>query len=163
MTNIRPAVPADLLSVSRLMRETWLNAYWGFIPIATIERVTGEWHSVDRLARQLANPALVFLVAEDELGIAGHAAAAIEQGDEVFLRRLYVHPRAQAQGIGRQLFVAIDAAFPAGAPMRLEAFGMNERAITFYRRLGFEITPDTLASPKIWEGIAEIQMTRPRR
>lgn len=163
MTLVRPALPADLPAVSRLMRETWLEAYASFIPYATIERLTSEWHNVEVLTRQLAKPGLVFLVAADATGIAGHAAAAIEDGDEVFLRRLYVHPRSQGQGLGRRLFATIEAAFPSGSPMRLEAFAKNERAIAFYRRLGFEITPETQAAPTVWEGIAEIEMIRPRR
>jgi ribosomal protein S18 acetylase RimI-like enzyme len=163
MTLIRPATPEDLPAVSRLMRETWVHAYASFIPLAKIERLTSEWHNVETLSRQLAKPELVFLVAEDVEGIAGHAAAAIEQGDEVFLRRLYVLPRAQGAGIGGRLFAAIEAMFPPGAPMHLEAFADNARALAFYRRRGFEVTPETADGTNVWEGVVEVEMKRPRR
>jgi ribosomal protein S18 acetylase RimI-like enzyme len=162
MTLIRAATPADLPAVSRLMGDTWRAAYSGFIPMETINRLTGEWHTVERLKRQLAKPGLLFLVAEDRDGIAGHAAAAIEEGDEVFLRRLYVHPRTQGAGLGRRLFDAVEAAFPSGAPMRLEVFAANARALAFYRRLGFEVTPETADGTNAWEGLVEYEMVRPR-
>jgi ribosomal protein S18 acetylase RimI-like enzyme len=161
--HVRLATEADLPAVSRLMAETWTAAYAAFIPRGRIAELTAAWHAVERLARQIAKPELVFLVADSEGRIVGHAAAARENGEEVFLRRLYVHPEAQGRGVGRALFDAIVAALPDTHGMRLETFAENVRGIAFYRRLGFEITPETADGSVAWEGLVEYTMTRPSR
>lgn len=158
---VRPATPADIPAVSRLMARTWMASYAAFIPEETIARLTASWHSVERLAHQLAKPGLVFLVAETENVIVGHAAAARENGGEVFLRRLYVLPDSQRRGVGWALFEAVVAALPDTHGMRLEVFAENADAIAFYRRLGFEVTPETADGSARWEGLVEYTMTRP--
>lgn|SRR5690606_1964919 len=51
-----------------------------------------------------------------------------------FIGGLFVHPKAQGQGVGRKL---VEHAFKLRGELELEVFAENQSAYRFYRKLGF--------------------------
>lgn len=83
-------------------------------------------------------------VAEDDQGIVGMAEA-VRRGDFWGLSMLFVHPRGQSQGIGRQLLdKTLD--YAAGARVRMIMASDDPRALRRYSRAGLRIHPAVEAS-----------------
>ena len=108
-------------------------------------RLEGLAFRGDRLSRRsfkrwLRHSGCVFLVREEECGLAGYILVILRRGTR--LARLYslaVDPAYQGKGIaGRLMERAEQAAREAGALyMRLEVAGKNTAAISLYRKLGY--------------------------
>ena len=86
-------------------------------------------------------------VAEDEQGVVGMAEA-IRRGDFWGLSMLFVHPRAQSQGVGRQLLDKA-LAYAQGATVRMIMASDDPRALRRYSRAGLAIHPGVEASGKV--------------
>ena len=64
--------------------------------------------------------------------------------DCLFVYQLYLLPERQGRGIGRKCMLAVmEQGNNLGLPIRLRVMKVNTRAVTFYQRLGFEITDVT--------------------
>jgi ribosomal protein S18 acetylase RimI-like enzyme len=137
---IRPATEGDLESVRGVLVETWHDTYDALMGREKVVEITGKWHSVEVLARQLAAAGTSFLVAETEQRVVGHAFAHGQDGAALYLRRLYVLPSWQRQGIGEQLLAAILSRHPQSRMVRLNVETENAKAVAFYRRQGFRVT-----------------------
>ncbi|MEF2072391.1 GNAT family N-acetyltransferase [Consotaella aegiceratis] len=135
---IRPATPDDLEAVRSLLRETWHATYDAIYGAETVERLTGEWHSIEAMKGRLARPRASFLLAEDESGLAGMAFAALEEEGILTLYQLYVRPDAQRRGIGSRLLRAVHQAFGGHSRVRVEVEPANRGAVRFYEKHGFE-------------------------
>jgi ribosomal protein S18 acetylase RimI-like enzyme len=136
---IRSAGDADLLQVSALLGRSWHATYDAIYGAEKVAALTASWHSVEALKARLTRPDSEFVVADDGTRIAGMAYAAMDrdEGDVVILYQLYVDPDLTGQGIGRDLFAEVETCFPAAKRMRLEVEPKNEKAIRFYKGLGF--------------------------
>jgi len=87
----------------------------------------------------------VHVVREDGaiLGFASHRAddgPLAADGDRALVTYLYVVPDRRGEGIGTDLFAAVEADLRAAGydEVALEVLADNERARRFYRRLGYE-------------------------
>ena len=64
--------------------------------------------------------------------------------DHVRLRKLYLDPEAQGQGIGAELLRLVrEEAGAAGLPLRLSVLRPNQRAVDFYLREGMTVAEET--------------------
>jgi GNAT superfamily N-acetyltransferase len=86
-------------------------------------------------------------VAEDDQGVAGMAEA-IRRDDFWGLSMLFVHPRAQSQGVGRQLLDKT-LGYAEGAKVRMIMASDDPRALRRYSRAGLAIHPGVEASGKV--------------
>lgn len=135
---VRTASARDLDAVRTLLSETWHATYDGIHGAERVNAITTEWHSMEALKARLERPRSEFLVADDGSRIGGMAfASADEEGSNVSLHQFYVHPDFHRRGIGLMLFAEIESCFPEAKLMRLEVEEANQRAIAFYRRVGF--------------------------
>ena len=104
-----------------------------------IETGLGWTYDAAKIARLIAHPETLTLVACDSLGLAGFAV--LQFGDErAHLVLLAVRPRSQRQGVARRLLGwLIESARTAGiAELSLELRAGNAGARAFYRALGFD-------------------------
>lgn len=125
MSNIRPAVPADLARIAEI---EVFNYRMNFYPIFRSDEFYFDKMTVPNLMQARADFISDMLVYDDGVVKAfSHIG-----GDEV--RRLYVEPVLQGQGIGAAL---LDYAVRELGVTRLWALEKNERAIAFYARHGF--------------------------
>jgi ribosomal protein S18 acetylase RimI-like enzyme len=136
---IRSAGEADLAAVSALLGRSWHATYDPIYGAGKVAELTASWHSVPALKVRLERPDSEFVVADDGRRIGGMAYAAMDhdEGDVVVLHQLYVDSDLTGQGIGRDLFAEVETCFPAAKRMRLEVEQKNEKAIRFYKGLGF--------------------------
>ena len=94
----------EIPQVKKLLSYTWSDTYGNFLSKRTIEKVTAVWHHPENLKAQAQNPDIYFATAQDETGkIVGLVTGRKISDDTLFMKRLYVHPRHQRQGIGKQL------------------------------------------------------------
>jgi ribosomal-protein-alanine N-acetyltransferase len=123
--HLRLAHAQDALGMARMSRDL-------------IETGLGWTYDAPKIARLIAHPDTLTLVACDDLGLAGFAV--MQFGDErAHLVLLAVRPRSQRQGVARRLLGwLIESARTAGiAELSLELRAGNAGARAFYRALGF--------------------------
>lgn len=136
---IRSAGEADLDQVASLLHRSWHATYDAIYGAGKAGELAAAGHSVAALKAQLARPDSEFVVADDGRRIGGMAYAAMDGDEEdvVVLHQLHVDPDLTGQGIGRDLFAEVETCFPAAKRMRLDVEPKNEKALRFYRGLGF--------------------------
>lgn len=121
---IRKMQPADLEPVLNFWLAATLQAH-SFIDPA-------YWHNNLEPVRQMLPQAEVYVYAKaadsQPLGLIGL------DGD--YIAGLFVSPKEQAQGIGKQL---LDYAKSLRSQLTLRVYQQNERALRFYQREGFQI------------------------
>ena len=142
---VRTASERDLATVSALLDETWHATYDTLYGIQKVSELTAKWHSVAALKTLLERRDAEFVVADDGSTIAGmgYAAMAKSRPKTAILHQLYVLPRYQGQGIGRDMFAELETCFPDASSMRLEVGSQDSKAIAFYEMLGFTKVGET--------------------
>jgi diamine N-acetyltransferase len=141
---LRPATPADAPAIAELYR-TAFTATFGhlYAPVDLTNFLAGK--SEAAFARELADPAFAFVVAEQGGAIQGYLklGPTTLPGDtpegSIELHQLYVGEAAKGCGIGPALYDwGIAEARRRGARhMQLSVFVDNHRAKAFYARRGF--------------------------
>lgn len=111
---------------------------------------------MEALRRQLEQPGLSFLIAEEDGVVVGHLLANAQRPPRLVIARLYVRPSAQCRGIGRRLIEEAIARHPDASELFLEVEAENAKAIGFYRHEGFEPVGERLEA-----GIDHLQMRKP--
>ncbi|MEI2301726.1 GNAT family N-acetyltransferase [Ensifer sp. MJa1] len=136
---VRTASERDLEKVRALLVETWHATYDTFYGVEKVNELTQRWHSVPALKAKLARKQAEFLVADDgrQLGGMGYAAMSESLPKTAVLHQLYVLPKYQRQGIGRDIFAELETCFPDAERMRVEVEPQNLHALAFYRTHGF--------------------------
>ena len=128
MSCIRPATPADLARIAEI---EIFNYRLNFYPIFRSDEFYFDEMTVPKLMPLRADFIPDILVYDDGV-VKGFLHFG---GDEV--RRLYVEPVLQGQGIGTAL---LEYAIRELHAKRLWALEKNLRAIAFYQRHGFHVT-----------------------
>ena len=136
---VRTASERDLGKVRALLVETWHATYDSFYGVEKVNELTAKWHSLDALRARLQRKNAEFVVADNGREIAGMGFAAMSETLEktVVLHQLYVLPKYQRHGIGRDMFAELETCFPDAERMRLEVEPQNLHALAFYRAHGF--------------------------
>lgn len=136
---VRTACERDLVKVSALLAETWHATYDALYGVDKVSEITARWHAVPALKARLERKEAEFVVADNgkELAGMGFAAMSKDRPKTVLLHQLYVLPRYQRQGIGRDLFAELETCFPDANAMILEVDPRNAAAVAFYSAHGF--------------------------
>ncbi len=130
MNHIRPATPADLPRIAEI---EVFNYRLNFYPIFRSDAFYFDELTVPNLMQTRAAFIADILVYDDGV-VKGFLHYG---GDEV--RRLYVEPVLQGQGVGAAL---LEYAISELHVTRLWALEKNPRAIAFYQRHGFRVTDE---------------------
>jgi ribosomal protein S18 acetylase RimI-like enzyme len=144
---IRHATPNDAAMLARIGADTFLAAYESQVGAAILRPYVAEAFTPERLAEELADLRGLFLIAQLDGVVAGYARvttgdppAGVEGDRPIELSRLYAVPTFIGRGIGAALMGAVldEAGGLGGDVVWLGVWSLNERAIAFYRRWGFE-------------------------
>ena len=147
MNHIRPATPADLVRIAEI---EVFNYRLNFYPIFRSDEFYFDEMTVPNLMPLRADFIPDILVYDDGV-VKGFLHFG---GDEV--RRLYVEPVLQGQGIGAAL---LEYAIRELHVKRLWALEKNPQAIAFYQRHGFHVTEER----RLEEGTEEYLVRLVRR
>ncbi|MEW9615659.1 GNAT family N-acetyltransferase [Shinella sp. S4-D37] len=136
---VRTASERDLAKVSALLSETWHATYDALYGADRVREITARWHCVPALKSRLERKDSEFVVADNgrELVGMGYAAMSKDRPKTALLHQLYVLPRHQRQGIGRDMFAELETCFPDADAMLLEVDPRNDAAVAFYAAHGF--------------------------
>ncbi len=136
---VRPAAEGDVEKIRDLLKETFHATYDPFYGPEKVTQLVNSWHSPAAIRARIVRKDGEFLVADNgtELAGLGYAAMYPKMEKTVMLHQLYVRPSCQGEGVGRDIFAELETCFPYAEVMRTEVALENERAISFYQRLGF--------------------------
>jgi ribosomal protein S18 acetylase RimI-like enzyme len=160
---VRTASERDVEPVRRLLAETWRATYDEFYGADKVTEIVASWHTVEAIKANVGKRDGEFLVADDgrQLGGMGFASMSSTMTKTAILHQLYVRPSFQNHGIGRDIFAELETCFPDAEIMRLEVEPKNQRAISFYARLGFVEVDRTKHCGAAGSGIEAIIMEKP--
>lgn len=159
---IRTATKRDLQAVRDLLAATWHASFDKHCGAQEIAPITGEWHALSALERQLTVPNSEFLVADDGTALHGMAYASCN-ARIVKLHQLYVLANRQRIGTGSLLLAEMLECFTDADIVQLEVDPANAAAISFYCRAGFSQTGRTENCGKAQSGIPALIFARPLR
>jgi len=160
---VRTASERDLAKVSALLVKTWHATYDSLYGVDKVAELTARWHSVPALKAKLTRKDAEFVVADNgrDIGGMGYAAMSETHKKGAVLHQLYVLPKFQKQGIGRDMFAELETCFPDAEFMQLEVEPQNAAALAFYEAHGFVKIGETANCGDGQSGIPAILMEKP--
>ncbi len=168
---IRNALPGDAADIATLYKQTWLSTYpneeYG-ISHADIEEKVRDWDSVENIEKWRSRLSIVDqstcnLVAEVGGKVVGHSRLHKHEAGPNKLQTIYVLPEYHGTGIARSLVEFGLEWLDSERDIVLEVAKYNQRAISFYQKIGFEITGDAqnpISELPSGKTIPEYQMVR---
>ncbi|OCP36492.1 GNAT family N-acetyltransferase [Ensifer sp. LC163] len=160
---VRTASERDLEKVRALLVETWHATYDTFYGVEKVNELTGRWHSLPALKARLERKNAEFLVADNgrSIGGMGYASMSDTLKKTIVLHQLYVLPKLQRQGIGRDIFAELETCFPDAERMRVEVEPQNLHALAFYRAHGFSEVGQTSNCGDDQSGLPALILEKP--
>jgi ribosomal protein S18 acetylase RimI-like enzyme len=143
MITVRKAIVGDAPGISRVCSAGWRATYAELYTAAEIEATIAEWYAVERITREIAEPAgwNGWWVAVEGSTVVAAGGGAFQPPHSSELYVLYVDPGRRGEGIGTALLDAITAELvQQGAREQwvLVTPG-NTRGIPFYEARGFTL------------------------
>lgn len=149
---LRPATPADVAALSRLGIDSFVAKFGHMYAQADLDFFLNETHSPEAVAAEIANPARLYCLAEQDGVLLGYCKMGLKcgfpeharGGRVIELKQLYTAPQATGQGLGAKLMDwALGVAEAEGADeIQLSVWSGNEGAQRFYARYGLEKVAD---------------------
>lgn len=137
---------SDSEKVRELLDSMWEETYVDCLTPQAMQKFSENWDElVEQSEEQEQNVAIV--AAFDEKDIVGIAIARKIDDETAEIKRLYVLPRYQGQGIGRRLLTDILIAFSEVQTISLLVETQNSPAISFYEKFNFQ-KQETLTKEK---------------
>lgn len=171
--HIRRAVPTDAEGINRVLYTTWLSTYVSDTHGISIDDIEDQFKdkfssegilkSQERL-QSLPDTVHVFVATDEEKVVA--VCRLILRDEENFLQTLYVLPDYQGQGIGTRMWNVLLGIIDPRKETKLVVATYNQKAISFYERIGFSDTGKRTNNPHIMRSgssIPEMEMCLPAR
>jgi ribosomal protein S18 acetylase RimI-like enzyme len=136
-TKIRKATLKDAQAIAEPGTHVFTVTLGPDFPPADLQTYLSENYSTSAIAIEIENPDKDMLVATSR----GPPEPRIKNiPNQVQLQRLYIHPSAQGQGVGKMLVARVEeeAKKQEFENLWLGVYEKNQRAIGVYERLGFE-------------------------
>ncbi len=149
---VRRGTPADAAMLAELAARTFRDTYAAQNTPENLARYLAEHYSPALQAAELADPSITTLILEVRGVAAGFAQLTCRTPPPVlpepggrFLSRFYLDKAWIGRGLALPLMTAVrDAARQAGASyLWLTVWQENPRAVSFYRKCGFETVGET--------------------
>lgn len=153
--SLRSASSQDITAIAEFQTATWNEAYRGLVPQSYLDRATVADREI-RWAGRIGRRDI--MLAESDGALVGVASSSLRgdarPGPRLELNSLYVAAERRGNGLGALMLdeLLLDA------PAVVWAFSENFRAISFYRRCGFQLDGETKLDPDT--GLQELRLTR---
>jgi diamine N-acetyltransferase len=147
-TRIRPAEPGDAAMLAELAARIFVETYAPDNRREDVDAFVAQAFGPDLQAREIADPATCYLIAEVDGAPAGYvllrpdpAPECIPAGRTLSIARFYVDHAWHGRGIAHALMDAAlaEAAARGASAVWLTVWERNDRALAFYRKRGFTI------------------------
>jgi len=135
---ITPATQSDLRVVVELARRIWPRSYARILTPEQIANMLKRIYTPAQLSEEMAKGHRFWIARENEKPL-GYASAC-RDGDAIWLKKLYVLPGRQKQGIGHALMEEVTHALQPAIALKLLVNRANTPAQRFYLRRGFTQT-----------------------
>lgn len=147
LVRYRLAQPSDSEGIGIQGRAAFLEAFGEEYTQAEVDGYFAVTYGLQLQDAEIAEPANRIFLAEDDRGLVGHLKLGPCNLPEVTtfptaeVKRFYVLGRAQGTGVARTLLaMGVEAAQDQGyRSVALSCWTGNHRALSFYRREGFEV------------------------
>lgn len=169
---IRPAALEDISAIQNLLKLVWQKTYTPIIGAQKVEELSNIWHNSERLKLDIDRDNMTFLVADNNTRIIATGCLTIYEDQtkdqpktlmrnytEAVIGRMYVHPAAQNQGLGKLLLERLLEPLHRGTRLSLTVEPQNKSAIEFYQRHGFKIKGPGSCSEDPHEDVPTLIMT----
>lgn len=141
MLEIRKANLDDILLIRDLAHRTWPNAYKDILSTEQLSYMLELIYSAGSLEEQITKFKHQFLFILESNTPIGFAAYSLFNDPSNFrLHKFYILPTEQGKGLGKFLLEYLVDEIKSKGGIRLELnVNRHNRAISFYKKLGFEI------------------------
>lgn len=148
MLNIRRANKTDAQAILDIAIPSFLDAHGHSAEKSEIETYVKTNFSLNAIEKELDSNGNIFFISSVQNRICAYSKISLNQSNENIksealtkLERLYVHPSEYGKGIALELLQANIQFSKQNSQkgMWLHVWTENKRAISFYRKMGFEV------------------------
>jgi len=144
---IRQAKTTDVDGLSQFATQAFYDAYAWYNTKENMQIYVNEYFTIKKLNAEISNPNSVYLIAEENEKIIGYAKLGKGNNNENLkephseIERLYVDTKLQRAGIGKKIIEEIIRITHQRnhTIIWLGVWQKNEKAVNFYKKMGFEI------------------------
>jgi ribosomal protein S18 acetylase RimI-like enzyme len=136
----------DIESVRNLLHETWMKTYAGFIPGEDITSYLDEHYHRDAFRTFVDDQHVVGFIADVDGKVGGYEKTFYNREEKrLYVQQLYILPRYQGLGLGKQLmtFAAEHAKTYDLDRLWLGVMVDNTAALLWYQNMGYQIVEKT--------------------
>ena len=128
----------EISKTAELAREIWTEHYTSIIGSDQVEYMLDKFQTENAIADQIQNKGYVYYLIEESKQTVGYCAIA-QEGDELFLSKLYILKTMRGKGIARKTidFIKIIALKRKLRRITLTVNKNNIEPISAYEKLGF--------------------------
>lgn len=134
---------ADIPVIQKLSDVAWPHTFRELLSPEQITYMMNMMYSTPSLQKQIGEQNHHYLLAKDDNGYLGYLSYEMNYNDSRLTKvhKIYILPDAQGKGVGRFFIENIsEIARDNGAKgLSLNVNKYNDKAINFYRRMGFDI------------------------
>lgn len=139
--SIRFANINDINTIGFLAQQIWPDTYKDILSGQQLAYMMNLFYNPAPLKDQMTNQKHVFVLIEDENNPVGFASYSLIKEPGIYkLHKIYVLPSQQGKGLGKTIidFILNDIRPKGAAALQLNV-NRNNKAKTFYERLGFTV------------------------
>jgi len=142
---IRVCDETQTSELAGLAREIWFEHFPGIISTEQVSYMVEKYQSEEAITRQIADDGYEYYFVSGEHGILGYLAIKPEPG-KLLLSKLYLKREHRGKGYfnGMLAFAERTAKEKGLTTLYLTVNRHNDRAITVYRKKGFEVIKETV-------------------
>ena len=141
-SGIRRAIAADAVRLAEFAARTFKDTFGAANRREDIDTYLARAYGESQQAREIADPGVITLLAEEDGVLAGFAQLRTAPRGKIEIARFYVDLPWQGRGVAQTLMQAVieEAQRAHGKVLWLGVWERNDRAIAFYSKCGFRDT-----------------------
>ena len=135
----------ELRKVAELADEIWHECFVDIISLEQIDYMVEKFQSLDAMCSQIENQKYSYAAIYDNGELCGYIGTKPEE-EKFFLSKFYLRSDKRGTGMASEMmrFVFYEAKFYGKKSVYLTVNKQNERAIKFYKKMGYEIIDKTV-------------------
>ncbi|WP_303825429.1 GNAT family N-acetyltransferase [Ruminococcus flavefaciens] len=135
-----------LREVAELADRIWHECFVGIISTGQINYMVEKFQSYEAMKKQTEEQGYYYLAVREDGELCGYIGVRPEEGDRLFLSKLYLRNDKRGMGIGSAMLGRVfDEARACGKKsVYLTVNKHNDRAVAVYKKTGFELTDETV-------------------